>query len=70
MPFALSCAEIPLLISDKDCSLPILDSTRILSRAALAGSCESIGTINCDSADQIPSGIRLYNYYDIQYDHT
>lgn len=42
MPFALSCAEIPLLISDKDCSLPILDSTRILSRAALAGSRESL----------------------------
>jgi aspartate racemase len=32
---ALSCTEIPLLISEKDCSLPILDSTRILARAAL-----------------------------------
>jgi len=69
-PVALSCTEIPLLISEKDSSLPILDSTRILARAALAGSRESIGTINCDSADQIPSGIRLYNYYDIQYDHA
>lgn len=32
---ALSCTEIPLLIADKDSSLPILDSTRILARAAL-----------------------------------
>ena len=32
---ALSCTEIPLLIGEKDSSLPILDSTRILARAAL-----------------------------------
>jgi aspartate racemase len=32
---ALSCTELPLLISEKDSSLPILDSTRILARAAL-----------------------------------
>ncbi len=32
---ALSCTEIPLLISEEDSSLPILDSTRILARAAL-----------------------------------
>ena len=32
---ALSCTEIPLLISERDSSLPILDSTRILARAAL-----------------------------------
>jgi aspartate racemase len=32
---ALSCTEIPLLISEKDSSLPILDSTRLLARAAL-----------------------------------
>jgi aspartate racemase len=32
---ALSCTEIPLLISATDSSLPILDSTRILARAAL-----------------------------------
>jgi aspartate/glutamate racemase len=31
---ALSCTEIPLLISEKDSSLPILDSTRLLARAA------------------------------------
>lgn len=32
---ALSCTEIPLLISEKDSSLAILDSTRLLARAAL-----------------------------------
>jgi aspartate racemase len=32
---ALSCTEIPLLISPADSPLPVLDSTRILSRAAL-----------------------------------
>ena len=32
---ALSCTEIPLLIGDADSSLPTLDSTRILARAAL-----------------------------------
>jgi aspartate racemase len=32
---ALACTEIPLLVSEKDSELPILDSTRILARAAL-----------------------------------
>ncbi len=32
---ALACTEIPLLISPADSLLPILDSTRILARAAL-----------------------------------
>jgi aspartate racemase len=32
---ALSCTEIPLLIGEADSSLPTLDSTRILARAAL-----------------------------------
>jgi aspartate racemase len=32
---ALACTEIPLLIAESDSSLPILDSTRILARAAL-----------------------------------
>jgi aspartate racemase len=32
---ALSCTEIPLLIDEKDSALPILDSTRLLARAAL-----------------------------------
>jgi aspartate racemase len=32
---ALSCTEIPLLIAQSDSSLPVLDSTRILARAAL-----------------------------------
>ena len=31
----LGCTEIPLLISEKDSDLPVLDSTRILARAAL-----------------------------------
>jgi aspartate racemase len=31
----LGCTEIPLLVSQADCSLPVLDSTRILARAAL-----------------------------------
>jgi aspartate racemase len=39
---ALSCTEIPLLITQRDSSLPILDSTRILARAALR---EAIATI-------------------------
>lgn len=32
---ALSCTEIPLLISPEDSVLPVLDSTRLLARAAL-----------------------------------
>ena len=32
---ALACTEIPLLISPADSPLPVLDSTRILARAAL-----------------------------------
>lgn len=32
---ALACTEIPLLVSSADSPLPILDSTRILARAAL-----------------------------------
>lgn len=32
----LGCTEIPLIISDENSSLPILDSTRLLARAALA----------------------------------
>jgi len=35
MAVALACTEIPLLISPADSPLPILDSTRILARAAL-----------------------------------
>jgi aspartate racemase len=31
----LGCTEIPLLIAEQDSSLPTLDSTRILARAAL-----------------------------------
>jgi len=32
---ALGCTEIPLLINPEDSPLPVLDSTRILARAAL-----------------------------------
>jgi aspartate racemase len=32
---ALACTEIPLLVGEDDSGLPILDSTRILARAAL-----------------------------------
>lgn len=32
---ALSCTEIPLLITPEDSPLPVLDSTRLLARAAL-----------------------------------
>ncbi len=32
---ALACTEIPLLVGDADSPLPILDSTRLLARAAL-----------------------------------
>ena len=31
----LGCTEIPLLVDPNDCPLPVLDSTRLLSRAAL-----------------------------------
>jgi aspartate racemase len=31
----LACTEIPLLLTEDDSSLPTLDSTRILARAAL-----------------------------------
>ena len=31
----LGCTEIPLIISNKNSPLPVLDSTRLLARAAL-----------------------------------
>jgi aspartate racemase len=37
----LGCTEIPLLVTAKDSRLPILDSTRILARAALKHSLET-----------------------------
>lgn len=37
----LGCTEIPLLISENDSSLPIIDSTRELARAAIKTSLES-----------------------------
>lgn len=38
---ALSCTEIPLLVSDATSPLPTLDSTRILARAALKRAVEA-----------------------------
>lgn len=32
----LGCTEIPLIISRRNAPLPVLDSTRLLARAALA----------------------------------
>jgi aspartate racemase len=32
---ALACTEIPLLVRPSDCPLPVLDSTRLLARAAV-----------------------------------
>lgn len=32
---ALACTEIPLIINDSNCSLPALDSTRLLARSAI-----------------------------------
>ena len=37
----LGCTEIPLLISDRESSLPTIDSTRTLARAALRYALES-----------------------------
>jgi aspartate racemase len=38
----LGCTEIPLIVLPEDSSLPVLDSTRILARAALRFSIENI----------------------------
>jgi aspartate racemase len=39
----LGCTEIPLLISEQDSPLPVLDSTRILARAALREATRDLG---------------------------
>jgi aspartate racemase len=39
---ALSCTEFPLLIGDADVSIPTLDSTRLLARAALREAAKEI----------------------------
>ncbi|MBZ5568944.1 MAG: amino acid racemase [Acidobacteriia bacterium] len=36
----LGCTEIPLLVNNENSPLPVLDSTRLLARAALRASCE------------------------------
>ncbi|RLB32629.1 MAG: aspartate racemase, partial [Deltaproteobacteria bacterium] len=38
----LGCTEIPLLVTQEDSSLPILDSTRLLARAALRRAVETM----------------------------
>jgi aspartate racemase len=41
----LGCTEIPLIISDANSSLPTLDSTRLLARAALARAVQGVATV-------------------------
>ena len=36
----LGCTEIPLLVNPDDCPLPVLDSTRMLARAAITEALE------------------------------
>ena len=36
----LGCTELPLIIDDRNAPLPVLDSTRLLARAALARATE------------------------------
>lgn len=38
----LGCTELPLIIPDDDAALPVLDSTRLLARAALANAIEGM----------------------------
>ena len=35
----LGCTEIPLIVDPGDCPLPVLDSTRLLARAAIDYAC-------------------------------
>ena len=44
---ALCCTELPLLISPADSPLPLLDSTRLLARAALRRACLSPAEAGC-----------------------
>lgn len=41
----LGCTEIPLIVSEQDSPLPVLDSTRLLARAALHRATETTRTI-------------------------
>jgi aspartate racemase len=40
----LGCTEIPLLVRPDDCPLPVLDSTRLLARAAVDAALQTAGT--------------------------
>ena len=46
------CTEIPLIISDANSSLPTLDSTRLLARAALARAVEAGGGTGTEDASR------------------
>jgi aspartate racemase len=37
----LGCTEIPLIVNEVNSCLPILDSTRLLARAALQRACQA-----------------------------
>ena len=41
----LGCTEIPLIIDESNSPLPILDSTRLLARAALRRAVQGIATV-------------------------
>jgi aspartate racemase len=41
----LGCTEIPLIINDRNSSLPVLDSTRLLARAAVRRAMAGIGNL-------------------------
>jgi aspartate racemase len=41
----LGCTEIPLIMSDSNSPLPVLDSTRLLARAALRRSVQSAASL-------------------------
>ena len=40
----LGCTELPLVLNDDNASLPTLDSTRLLARAALRKAVGAVGT--------------------------
>ena len=55
----LGCTEIPLLVDPHDCPLPILDSTRLLARAALAQALN--GDESRGASDALQGGSRWYS---------
>ncbi|MDD9970281.1 MAG: amino acid racemase [Myxococcales bacterium] len=61
---ALACTEIPLLVTAEDSPLPILDSTRLLARAALAWSAaRSVpAKIRTAETSDVAAIVDIYNY--------